>query len=472
MPSSPKTVALDNLFPVMGDAPASATASRYAGKTPEQILQMLYASGPGGGFTQEGVNALYAARGLSNPPTVPAGIIGAHRGGGRNLLWYDSNGKRLKSGGAGVGDFMNQFGTEAVDPFRERSSISNLAGGILNGVGSYVGGPVWQAMTAVADYGNKALGNDDGTSYTDGKRSGADRAGAAIGAIAGSFNGPGSYGANNPPTTGGDPTGGAPGTQGGPTNSGTGGGGIFGGGVTNSTSAGFLGRDWGDWVDTLIDLGGAYMAGDAASDAARDQSRGAKEAIAETRRQYDQNRADLAPYRESGVIGLNEIQRGLGYEKPGTTAMGDFNRDFTMDDFVKDPGYQFRMDEGTRALEGSASARGGLLSGRTGKELERYGEDYASGEYSNAYNRFNADRNTRFNRLASLAGVGQTATSTGVAAGTNSANSIADLTLERANADAAGRIGRANAYGQGFETLANFYRNRKYGSGNTNWIGG
>ncbi|MFK5283483.1 hypothetical protein ACI3PL_28310, partial [Lacticaseibacillus paracasei] len=59
----------------------------------------------------------------------------------------------------------------------------------------------------------------------------------------------------------------------------------------------------------------------------------------------------------------------------GTAPGGDFNRDFTMADFTADPGYAFRMREGQRAIESSAAARGGLLSGGTGKALVNYGQE-------------------------------------------------------------------------------------------------
>jgi hypothetical protein len=233
--------------------------------------------------------------------------------------------------------------------------------------------------------------------------------------------------------------------------------------VANSVSGvggGGMAGGSGGWLDTLLDvapdIAGMIIGNDAAKDAARLQQDGAKEAIAETRRQYDLSRADLAPWRESGQAALGQINTGL-------QTGGDFNRDFTIGDFQKDPGYQFRMDEGRGALEGSASARGGLLSGGTGKALERYGQDYASGEYSNAYNRFNNDRNQRFNRLASIAGVGQTATNTTVGAGANASRDVADATIGAANAAAAGRVGQANALTSGVESLGNFYRNRRYG---------
>lgn len=145
------------------------------------------------------------------------------------------------------------------------------------------------------------------------------------------------------------------------------------------------------------------------------------------------------------------------------TATGDFNRDFTLADFEKDPGYEFRRTEGQRGVESSAAARGGLLSGGALKGIDRYNQDYASGEYSNAYNRFNNDRTTRFNRLAALAGTGQTAvTNTGVL-GTNAANNIANTTLEAGNARASGYVGQANAVNGGLQTLGNYYLNRQYG---------
>lgn len=444
----------------------------YEGMSVQQIIDTMYSHG----FTQEGVNRVYEMRGLGPAPTLPASFIGGHVGGKGSIL-VGANGKPIKTPEAR--SFLNTFGNTAVDPYRERSGISNVAGGILNTVGSYVGGPVWTAMTAAADAGNKALGNDDGTSYTDGKRSSTDRIGAAVGAIAGSTNAPGSYGANNAPSNNQDLGVFSNGGRGGMSEVGvgnagrlaasgaiSGGAGIGEGGSMGATSGA---SSSGGWVDNLIDIGatlaGDYLAGDAAKDAGKTQAAAAAAAIAEQRRQYDLNRADLAPYREAGTTAIGQLGAG-------TADGADFNRDFTMADFTKDPGYQFRMDEGTHALEGSAAARGGLLSGRAGKELERYGQDYASGEYSNAYNRFNADRTTRFNRLATVAGVGQTATNTGISAGSNSTNSIADLTLERANAQAAGRIGEGNAYRQGLDSLADFYRTRKYGGANTNWIGG
>ncbi len=66
--------------------------------------------------------------------------------------------------------------------------------------------------------------------------------------------------------------------------------------------------------------------------------------------------------------------------------------------FQTDPGYEFRIGEGQRAMERGAAASGGLLSGGYGRKLTRYAQDYASNEYSNVYN-----------RISNIAGMGQVA---------------------------------------------------------------
>jgi hypothetical protein len=56
-------------------------------------------------------------------------------------------------------------------------------------------------------------------------------------------------------------------------------------------------------------------------------------------------------------------------------------------DLQNEPGFQARYQMGLQGLERGAAAHGSLLSGGTQKALTRYGQDYASNEYGNAYNR-------------------------------------------------------------------------------------
>jgi hypothetical protein len=173
-----------------------------------------------------------------------------------------------------------------------------------------------------------------------------------------------------------------------------------------------------------------------------------------------QTATNLDSAQRSGYDAYVQDFNATHAKNPGVD--GDLMRDFTIADFEKDPGYEFRRAEGQKGVEASAAARGILASGGTLKGLDRYNQDYASGEFSNAYNRFNNDRTTRFNRLSALAGLGQTSTNTGVAAGANTANSIADLTTQRGNAEAAGAIARGNAINDGVQSLSDFYQQQQY----------
>lgn len=77
----------------------------------------------------------------------------------------------------------------------------------------------------------------------------------------------------------------------------------------------------------------------------------------------------------------------------------------TADGMYADPSYKFRLEEGQRALENSAAARGGLLSGNTGRALQDYGQGAASQEYGNIWGRAMDRYNTNLQRW----GVGRNA---------------------------------------------------------------
>ena len=61
--------------------------------------------------------------------------------------------------------------------------------------------------------------------------------------------------------------------------------------------------------------------------------------------------------------------------------------EFDADDLYKDPGYQFRLEEGNKAIERKGASRGFLQSGRTLKSLAQHSQGLASQEYGAAYGR-------------------------------------------------------------------------------------
>lgn len=114
------------------------------------------------------------------------------------------------------------------------------------------------------------------------------------------------------------------------------------------------------------------------------------------------------------------------------------NRNAFMQMFQTSPDYQFRMGEGVKALDRSASARGMISSGAQQKAITQYGQNLAAGEYGNFYN-----------RLASLAGIGQTATNTTAAAGQAAAANSGNAMMQGANAAGNARQSGYNAMASG-----------------------
>lgn len=207
---------------------------------------------------------------------------------------------------------------------------------------------------------------------------------------------------------------------------------------------------WGAIASIAGPVLGGLIGTDAASSAADSQERAAGRATDAQLQMYNQSRADSAPWRAAGVNALGRLDSGLG-------AGGEYTKTFSPSDLYSDPGYGFRLDEGRKAIEKSAAARGLLQSGGTLKGLDRYAQDYASNEYTNAFNRFQLDQSNRFNRNAALAGLGQTAVSQLGAQGTSVANSVGQNMIGAGNANASGYVGAANALSGGLTSAYNNY---------------
>lgn len=200
-------------------------------------------------------------------------------------------------------------------------------------------------------------------------------------------------------------------------------------------------------------IGSAVIGGIAASDAADTQADAANNATAANERMFERNVELNRPWREAGESALSQLTAGLG-------AGGTFSSGFTYDP-ASDPSTQFRLQQGLDAVNSNAATRGLMLSGGNLKALTRYGQDFASNEYQNSYNRWNNDLSNRFNRLASVAGLGQTATRDVSQMGTNLAAANGNLQLQAANASAAGTVGTANAVTGGLSSLGNWWQNRQ-----------
>ena len=276
----------------------------------------------------------------------------------------------------------------------------------------------------------------------------------------------------------------------------------------------------------------AQTQADAAKESANIQKQIADQQLALQQRQYEEGVARQQPWLQAGESALNRMRSGefagpaaFNPNDPSYARPAAFNPNdpsyaqpgafsFGAGDYQADPGYAFRLSEGQKALERSAAARGGLISGGALKAATKYGQDMGSQEYGNAFNRaltqygtkvdtantgfnraftgYNADvarsdtgfnraltgynaqvnaANEGYNRLAGMAGVGQTtaqnlntlgsnyatnATNTLGAQGNNTANAI----MAAGQANAAGQMGSANTLASAFQTGASAYQNQ------------
>jgi hypothetical protein len=211
---------------------------------------------------------------------------------------------------------------------------------------------------------------------------------------------------------------------------------------------------WGYVGVGVASVVGGALSSNAIGNAADGQNDASRYATDEQRRQFDLTREDWRPYRETGQQALQDMA-GLRNFDPTPDAAS----------VMREPGYQFGLQQGRNALEGSAAAGGGLYSGQALKELMQYGNDYGTTKFDSAFNRSQTAFGNRWNRLAGLAGVGQTANQQTTAAGQNYANSVGNIAMGNANAQGAAGIAQANIWGSALNQVGSWARQGWGGGG-------
>ncbi len=259
-------------------------------------------------------------------------------------------------------------------------------------------------------------------------------------------------------------------------------------------------------------IAGSVISGNAAKSAANTQADAARDANATQLQMYNQTRQDLGPWRLTGQRALENLDltaheplmmraytptapvdpSGYAYT-PTPVYQGPSEADLRAD-----PGYQFRVSEGQKALERSAASKGLLLSGGQLKDLTRFGQGQGAQEYGAAYARgyqqnqdvygrslannalaygrdyqqnadlynrnlqaYQTDYNTllglrkeRYGEFAGLAGAGQGAVNTLSSLGQQTATQLGANTIGAGNAQAAGQVGVGNAINAGIGSVA------------------
>jgi hypothetical protein len=187
---------------------------------------------------------------------------------------------------------------------------------------------------------------------------------------------------------------------------------------------------WGALIGGALSLFGAKKQSSAAKKATRAGQQATDKDLAFQRESRDQVRSDTEPYRQAGANAISAASDMTGLTDNGY-------------DWQTDPGYQFRLDEGMRALERSGAARGGVLSGGFGRKAIRYGQNFASNEYSNVYN-----------RIMGIAGMGQFGTTLSANASTTASGRMGAAVSNQGATRASGYTARGNIAGSAIEQVA------------------
>jgi len=227
------------------------------------------------------------------------------------------------------------------------------------------------------------------------------------------------------------------------------------------------------WMMAAAVVGSSLIGSNAASKAASAQAGAANRASDLQYQQYQEDVARQKPFYDVGVNALPELVEASKYTP------------FGMDQYKQDPGYAFRLAEGQKALERTAAARGGLISGGALKAAAQFNQGIATQEYQNAFNRAQIERAARLNPLQSLAGMSQTTANTLGTMGANMASNVGNAYQSAANARASGYVGGANAISGGLGQYLNYNQNQnllntlrgnqlsnQYGAGNVYGAGG
>ena len=242
------------------------------------------------------------------------------------------------------------------------------------------------------------------------------------------------------------------------------------------------------WIAAAT-IGSGLLQADAAKSAASTQANAANNATATNLQMFNTINQQQAPYRQGGQSGLNALLLGSGlpgvpidnggyWSRPGPDASNDFwvanaptqpqgaegvpsnyfTRQFGANDLKSNlaPNYEFMKGQGIGATSNLLNTQGGI-AGNTLKGVTDYAENYASNAYQNAFSNFNVNQTNIYNRLASIAGLGQTANAQTAQAGVPIAGAIGNAQMAAGASQAAGTVGATNAITGAANNAASWY---------------
>jgi hypothetical protein len=196
-------------------------------------------------------------------------------------------------------------------------------------------------------------------------------------------------------------------------------------------------------------LVGGYISSQGAAKAGQQASDAANNATATNQAMFDTTNRQQAPWRQAGSNALDTI----------ASLQPQFQHQFNASDLNANlaPNYQFQLDQGLGAVKNAGNLQTGLISGNTMKGINDYAQNYAGNAYQNAFANYNTNQTNIFNRLSSIAGLGQTANANVGNAGATIAGNTGTAQIASGASLAAGTMGSANAISGGLNGAGGWY---------------
>lgn len=230
----------------------------------------------------------------------------------------------------------------------------------------------------------------------------------------------------------------------------------------------------------------ASIQADAARDAAKIQTASANRSADLVNDRFKQTRDDFEPYRGDGIAASNLLMGDLGKYIDTTNPYSDEMKQATpqvpqamsQQELESTPGYQFTLNQGLKATQSAAAARGLGVSGAALKGASTYATGLSDQTYNTRFNQQQAlfsnqqtkfnDVQTRFtndqgllansfNRLNGLVQTGQNSAAQTGQLGNAAANQAGSYLTAGANAAGAAALAGGNAAASGINGVANAF---------------
>ena len=202
-------------------------------------------------------------------------------------------------------------------------------------------------------------------------------------------------------------------------------------------------------VATAIVVGSVaagYMSSQATKSAAQTQADAAARAQGQLLASGKEASDVYNPYVNAGNVALNKLSTDPYFTQQFTNK--DLNATLA-------PGYDFRLKQGATANLQASNLTGGAVSGNALRSLQDYSQNFASGEYANAFNQFQVKRGNIYSNLQNIADMGLKGTTGQANAIIGTGTNVASLMNSAGNAQAASQIAQGNIYGGVANTAGN-----------------